>query len=115
MKKISLIGCTGSIGRQAIEVALANSDKFKIVAMAADSSYKLFEEQINAVKPKFCALADEEAGKKVFEVPSGTTFACGKEAALAAASYEEADVVLVAASGFAGLRYSLAAIRAGKT
>lgn len=115
MKKISLIGCTGSIGRQAIEVALANSDKFKIVAMAADSSYKLFEEQINAVKPDFCALADEEAGKKVFEVPSGTTFACGKEAALAAASYEEADVVLVAASGFAGLRYSLAAIEAGKT
>ena len=115
MKKISLIGCTGNIGRQAIEVAHANSDKFKIVAMAADSSYKLFEEQINAVKPKFCALADEEAGKKVFEVPSGTTFACGKEAALAVASYEEADVVLVAASGFAGLRYSLAAIRAGKT
>lgn len=115
MKKISLIGCTGSIGRQAIEVALASPDKFKIVAMAADSSYKLFEEQINAVKPKFCALADEEAGKKVVEVPSGTAFACGEEAALAAASYEDADVVLVAANGFAGLRYSLAAIMAGKT
>lgn len=83
--------------------------------MAADSSYKLFEEQLNAIKPDFCALADEEAGKNVFEVPSGTTFACGKEAALAAASYEEADVVLVAASGFAGLKYSLAAIEAGKT
>ena len=115
MKNISLIGCTGSIGRQAIEVCLASPDKFRIVAMAADSSYAVFEEQINKVKPRYCALADKTAAGRVAEVPAGTQFCAGERAALAAASYEGADIVLVAAGGFAGLKYSLAAINAGKT
>lgn len=112
--KIALIGSTGSIGRQAIEVALAQPDKFRIVSMAAASSVSLFEEQLNAVKPDYAALADAEAANSLHEVPSGTRFAGGEEAALAAASYGEADVVLVAAGGFAGLKYSLEAIGAGK-
>ncbi len=115
MKNISLIGCTGSIGRQAIEVCLAATDKFRIVAMAAESSFALFEEQINKVKPRYCALADSVAAERVTEVPAGTKFCSGEEAALAVASYKDADIVLVAAGGFAGLKYSLAAINAGKT
>ena len=58
MKNIALIGSTGSIGRQTIEVALENPDKFKIVAMAADSSYALFEKQLALIKPEYAALAD---------------------------------------------------------
>ncbi len=115
MKNIALIGSTGSIGRQTIEVALENPDKFKIVAMAADSSYALFEKQLALIKPEYAALADSAAAEKIAEVPAETKFCGGKSAALAAASYEKADVVLVAAGGFAGLKYSAAAINAGKT
>ena len=112
MKKIALIGSTGSIGRQTIEVALSRPEEFKIVAMAANCSHELFERQINAVRPAYCALASETG--KVPEVPPGTRFACGEEAALDAARFGGCDIVLVAAGGFAGLKYSLAAINAGK-
>lgn len=114
MVKIALIGSTGSIGRQAIEVALARPDMFRIVALAANSSYKLFSRQLAQVRPDYAALANEEAAKKT-EVPKNTRFCAGEEGALRAAEFGEADVVLVAASGFAGLKYSLAALRAGKT
>jgi 1-deoxy-D-xylulose-5-phosphate reductoisomerase len=114
MKKIALIGSTGSIGRQTIEVVASHPERFCIVAMAAGGSADLFEEQINAVKPKYAALCNGEAAKRITNIPAGTQFFGGQEAALRAASYEEADIVVVAASGFAGLRYSLAAIQAGK-
>lgn len=114
MKRLSIIGSTGSIGRQAIEVALANPEEFKVVALAAERSYKLFEEQMAALKPRYAALADTSAASMVKEIPSGTKFFGGESEALAAASYDEADIVLVAAGGFAGLKYSLAAINAGK-
>lgn len=114
MIKISLIGSTGSIGRQTISLVLSRPDKFKIVAMAADSSYRLFEEQMGVVKPQYAALADSCAAKKIADVPAGTKFFGGEDAALAAASFESADIVLVAAGGFAGLKYSLEAIGAGK-
>ena len=115
MKRIALIGSTGSIGRQTIEVALASPDEFRIVAMAAGSSHAEFSRQVAAIKPEYAALADGAAARKVTEIPAGTAFAGGEEAALAAAAWDTADVVLVAAGGFAGLKYSLAAIRAGKT
>lgn len=114
MIKISLIGSTGSIGRQTISLVLSRPDKFKIVAMAADSSFRLFEEQMGVVKPQYAALADSCAAKKIADVPAGTKFFGGEDAALAAASFESADIVLVAAGGFAGLKYSLEAIGAGK-
>ncbi len=115
MKNIALIGSTGSIGRQTIEVALSSPDKFRIVAMAAGGSHALFMRQMAEVKPRFCALADELAAKKVTEVPQGVRFCGGRRAALDVAAYDGADVVVIAASGFAGLEYALAAIEAGKT
>jgi 1-deoxy-D-xylulose-5-phosphate reductoisomerase len=114
MKKIALIGSTGSIGRQTIEVALAHPDVFQIVAMAANGSAQLFEQQLHQVKPQYAALADNEAARSITEIPSTTRFCAGKQAALDAASFADADVVLVAASGFAGLQYSLAALAAKK-
>lgn len=114
MKRIALIGSTGSVGRQAIEVALAHPDRFRIVGMAARASSRLFERQINLVKPQYAALSDAVAAEKVTEIPSGTRFSAGEEATLACADECGADVVFVAASGFAGLGYSLRALGAGK-
>ena len=113
MKNIALIGSTGSIGRQAIEVALENKDSMRIVAMAAGSSHALFARQLELVRPEYAALADENAAK-MCSAPSGTRLCGGECAALDVAAFERADIVLVAAGGFSGLKYTLAAIAAGK-
>ena len=114
MKKIALIGSTGSIGRQTIEVVKEHTEEFEIVAMAAGSSWDLFQSQLWQIKPRYAALADSSAAEKIISLPAETHFCGGEEAALAVASFEQADIVLVAAGGFAGLKYSLAAINAGK-
>lgn len=111
MKNIALIGCTGSIGRQAIKVAARYPDKFRIVAMAANTGGEAFVRQAAEVRPAFAALRQE--GEAV-PVPAGTRFARGESAFEEACSYADADVVLVAVTGFAGLKAALLAIGAGK-
>lgn len=114
MKNIALIGSTGSIGTQVIDVVLAHPDKFNIVAMSAESNYALFEKQINLICPEYACLKDREACKKVSEVPQKTALTCSENGAKAVSEYPSADVVFVACGGFAGLEYTLAAIRSGK-
>ena len=111
MKNIALIGCTGSIGRQAIKVAARYPDKFRIVAMAANTGGEVFVRQAAEVRPAFAALRQE--GEAV-PVPAGTRFARGESAFEEACSYADADVVLVAVTGFARLKAALLAIGAGK-
>ena len=111
MKKIALIGSTGSIGRQALAVAARHPARFRVVAMAANKNERLFAEQIAAYRPAFAALRAE--GQPV-AVPRGVRFARGEAAFEEACAFAEADVVLVAVSGFAGLTATLAAIEAGK-
>ena len=96
MKKISLIGCTGSIGRQVVEIVKANPDRFEIVALVANVESEEFERQKKELRPKFCTLAS-------------------RGDALPAADLADADIVFNAAGGFAGLKYSLKAVEAGKT
>ncbi len=109
MKTISLIGSTGSIGQQVLSVVRRHSDRYKIESIVANSSKELFLQQVKEFMPKYAALVDEEAGKAVAsQIPSGVKFAYGKQAALEAISYGE--VAFVAATGFAGLEYSLSAI-----
>lgn len=113
MKEISLIGSTGSIGSQTCNVVRRYSDKFKISAMVAGSNAKKFLEQIRELRPAYAAMTDSAAGESIREyIPAGTAFYVGEEAALRAA--DMGDVCLVAASGFAGLKYSLRALNAGK-
>ena len=113
MKKIALIGSTGSIGRQVLSVVRRYSEKFSVESMVANGSEELFLRQINEVKPKYAALVDEAAGKRIADrIPQGVRFAYGKQAALDAIAY--GDVAFVAAAGFAGLEYSLRAIDENK-
>ena len=108
MKKIALIGSTGSIGRQVCSVVLRHSDKFKMESIVANSSADVFLAQVNEFKPKYAALANEEAGKRIAsQIPDGVQFAYGEKAAEEAIAY--GDVAFVAATGFAGLKYSLKA------
>ena len=108
MKTISLIGSTGSIGRQVCSVVRRHSDKFKIESIVANSSADLFLAQVKEFMPKYAALADEETGKRIAsEIPDGVTFAYGEKAAEEGVAY--GDVAFIAATGFAGLKYSLKA------
>lgn len=113
MLKIALLGSTGSIGRQVLSTVSRHSDKFQIVSLCANSNYKLFEEQVNLFKPKIASLVDSESAGKITQIPNGTTLYTGENSALHAVC-EEADIVFVAISGFAGLYPVLEAIEMGK-
>ncbi len=113
MIKISLIGSTGSIGRQVVDVALRHKDKFKIITLAAGGNAKLLEEQANLLHPEVIALADPEKACEIKELPKGAALYTGENAVLHAVS-EESDIVFVAVSGFAGLKPTLEGISLGK-
>lgn len=113
MIKISLIGSTGSIGRQVVDVALRHKDKFKIITLAAGGNAKLLEEQANLLHPEIIALADPEKACEIKELPEGTALYTGENAVLHAVS-EKSDIVFVAVSGFAGLKPTLEGISLGK-
>lgn len=109
MKKVALVGSTGSIGRQVINVVNRYPEKFSIVALTANSSADVFSEQIASLTPQYAALCDETAAKSV-KVPAGVKFLSGEEGALTALESCGADVIVVACGGFAGLKYSLKAV-----
>ena len=112
MKNIALLGSTGSIGRQTVEVALANPDKIKIKALVAHKSDALLEEQIKALQPDVAVLSDKEAAARLAARYHGRTeILAGEEGVLAAATYAGADTVLASMVGYAGLRPTLAAIK----
>ena len=115
MKNIALLGSTGSIGRQTVEVALANPDKIKIKALVAHKSDELLEEQIKVLQPDLAVLSDKEAAARLMKRYHGRTeILAGEEGVLAAATYAGADTVLASMVGYAGLRPTLAAINCGK-
>lgn len=115
MKNISVLGSTGSIGRQTLEVAAANPNKLKIRVLAAHKSDEILEQQIKAVEPDFAVLTDKEAAARLSKRYHGRTeILSGEEGLLAAATYSEADTVLASMVGYAGLRPTLAAIEHGK-
>ena len=115
MKNISLLGSTGSIGKQTLEVAAANPDKMKIRVLAAHTSDVILEEQIRAVEPDFAVLTDKEAAARLKARYHGKTeILAGEEGLLAAATYSEVDTVLASMVGYAGLRPTMAAINCGK-
>lgn len=115
MKHISLLGSTGSIGRQTIEVALANPDKLKIVAIAAHKNVAEMERQINLLQPEVAVLTDVTGAKELQKSCSGKTkILASHDGLMEAATWQGADVVVGAMVGYAGLRPVLAAIECGK-
>jgi 1-deoxy-D-xylulose-5-phosphate reductoisomerase len=113
MQTVSLVGSTGSIGTQAVDVIEAAPDRYRVVAIAARSSVGTLAEQARRLRPDLVAVGDADAAR-VLEplLPAGTELACGPEGLVAAAV--AADVVLNAVVGFAGLPVTLAALRAGR-
>lgn len=115
MNSITILGSTGSIGTQTLEVIAANPDKFKVTALTANQNDKLLEDQIERFKPAVAVLTDEQAGNRLFKRYKGNTkIIVGEEGLIEAAIHAECNTVVTALVGFAGLRPTLAAIEARK-
>ncbi len=114
--RVAILGSTGSIGRQALQVAAAHPERIEVVALAADSSFELVAEQARAFGVRDVALADLEAAVGAREILGGKSeVTAGPEAVVALASHADADVVLNALVGAVGLRATVAALESGKT
>ena len=115
MKYISILGSTGSIGTQTLDVIEANVDKFSVVALVANSNIKLLEEQIDKFKPDIAVIVDEEIGAFFKAGYKGKTkILLGENGLMEAAVYHKSDIVVTSLVGFAGLKPTIAAINAGK-
>jgi 1-deoxy-D-xylulose-5-phosphate reductoisomerase len=118
VKRVAILGSTGSIGRSALAVIDAHPDRLQVVALAAGENDERFAEQIARYKPKAVAMGSGEACDRVrARGPfAGVTVAgAGPEGLAAVACHPDADVVLCASSGTDGLEAVLAAIACRKT
>lgn len=115
MKKISLLGSTGSIGKSTLQVARHLKDRIKVAALAAHSNIDLLEEQVKEFHPEFVAVFDEDRALELKKRLPHLTVESGMEGLKAVASYSGANFVVSAMSGTAGLVPTVAAIQAGKT
>jgi len=112
-RRVSIVGSTGSIGTQAIDVVAAAPEEFEVVALAARSDVEKVVEQARRLSPELVVLVDEAAAKTARELlPRNIEVLSGQEGLLAAAS--EGDVVLNAVVGFAGLPVTMRALQSGK-
>lgn len=114
MKNLVILGSTGSIGRSCLDVVRANPGRYRISALGAGSNHELLLAQAREFKPEIVALSDAEAASKLRKSLS-TEVLEGAEGMKEIASLPDADFVLSAIVGFAGLEPTLAAVRAGKT
>lgn len=115
MKKISILGSTGSIGTQTLDIVRANDD-LKVVAIAAGSNIVALEKQIREFHPEFVCVYNEEAAGKLKTAVADTNvkIATGMEGLIEAATYDSAEIVVTAFVGMIGIRPTLEAIKAGK-
>lgn len=114
MKNIIILGSTGSIGQSALKVVASNRDRFRVVALAANGSDDVLLRQIDEFRPEAVALNDPSAAARLRE-KTKTTILQGPSGIEAVASHPGGDFVISAIVGAAGLRPTMAAIRAGKT
>lgn len=115
MKKIALLGSTGSIGTQTLQVAAEHPEHFQVEALAAGGNIELLLEQIRQFKPSKVSVATKEAAKSLkTRVPAGTQVYFGEEGLIEIAAGTDADTVVTAVTGSMGLPATLAAIDEGK-
>jgi 1-deoxy-D-xylulose-5-phosphate reductoisomerase len=115
-KRIAILGSTGSIGVQALDVVARHPDRFEVVALAAGRNSGRLVEQVRRFRPRLVSVADPAVAREVrAAAPAGVEVLAGDEGAVAAATHPDVELVLAAISGGAGLRSTAAAIEAGKT
>jgi len=116
LKKLAILGSTGSIGTQALEVIRANPGKFRVSALTARSRSDLLVRQAKEFNPEKVVIADESKYQEVKQALSGLKIEVltGPDALIEVVQSSETDMVLMALVGFSGLTPTIAAIQAGK-
>ncbi len=115
MKKLAILGSTGSIGTQTLEVVHANPDKFKVVALSGGTNIALLKKQIELFSPQLVAVKDKELMNRLKEeIKSDVKIVYGEEGLIEVATYHDADFVVTAVVGSVGLKPTIKAIEAGK-
>lgn len=116
MKKIAILGSTGSIGTQTLDIVDQNQGDLQVVALAAGSNITLLEQQARKYKPAFVAVWDEERANELKQKLADTqiTVASGMDGLLAVATIPESEILVTAIVGMLGIRPTIAAIEAGK-
>ena len=116
MKKIAILGSTGSIGTQTLEIVRNNED-LKVVAMAAGRNVELMEKQVREFRPDFVCMQTPEAAsdlKQRLADMEGIRVTCGMEGLLEVATHPQSQVLVTGIVGMIGIRPTIAAIEAGK-
>ena len=116
MRKIVLLGSTGSIGTQTLDVVRNNSKELEVVGLAANTRVEMVEKQVREFKPKYVCMFDENAAKDLKQRLSDIDIKVysGMEGLLEIVSVPEADTVLTAVVGMIGIRPTIKAIESGK-
>ena len=116
MKKIAILGSTGSIGTQTLDVIRAHSDELEVVALAAGSNKERLKEQIREFHPELVSLSDERKAQELKEGLAGEAVevVCGMDGLIEVAGIDSADVVVTAVVGMMGILPTMEAIRKGK-
>jgi 1-deoxy-D-xylulose-5-phosphate reductoisomerase len=115
MKRVSILGSTGSIGTQTLEVIRGHQD-FYVTALAANSNIDLLEEQARQFQPQIVAVYDQEKAKelKVRLADQPVKVTAGMEGLIEAATEDSCDIVVTAVVGMIGIRPTIEAMNAGK-
>ena len=115
MKKISLLGATGSIGLQTIDIILANQDEFKLVALSSGRNIEKTREIITQLRPEIVSVQEESDALELAKEFPNVQFTYGNKGLVEVATHPETTVLVNAVLGSVGLESTLAAIRMGKT
>ena len=116
MKNIAVLGSTGSIGTQTIDIVRKNTDELKIKVLAAGSNVELIEKQIREFKPEIAVLYNAEKANelKIKIADTGVKVLSGMDGMIEAATFGDVDTVVTSMVGMIGIKPTIAAIKAGK-
>lgn len=114
MKRLSILGSTGSIGRNTLEIISRHRDRFSVKALAVRNNVRMLEEQIREFKPEVVAVYDEEAAASLKKMNPPVEILVGEQGLIDAATLDGTDMVVSAIVGSPGLVPTYEAIKAGK-
>lgn len=117
LKQLVILGSTGSIGTQALDVVRNYPDRFAVLALAGNRNTDLLARQVREFQPRFVVAGTEQSYREMQSALSGMdiTILCGQEGLCEVATLDAADIILAALVGFAGVRSVLKALEADKT
>ena len=115
MKKISVLGSTGSIGTQTLDIVRNHRDEYEIISLSCGHNISLFREQLSEFKPSFAVVAEEKDMVELSKNFPGIHFSYGIDGLCEAATISEADIVVNALLGMMGIKPTYEAVKIGKS